>query len=473
MLNNLSQEVMSISWNNLFRKIFIGLLLSFSIIFQSNLTEAQDLLSVLTLAEKKDPTYKRVWHEKRVSSESLNQAYAGFRPVVTFDMERIKTKQDIKSSDNEVFAEGETYFGTKGYTLLLTQPVFQYSSIVRLRQAKAEVKLSEVEYKLARQKLMLQIVTLYMDVLSANDSLTFAKAEESAAEKQNELATGKFEMGLVPITDLYDAIARLASVKAKKIESANSLDDALQALSEMTGEPVESFVKLNENFDMLLPDPAEAQFWTNAALEQNLAIKVQEFTVDVARNEIKRQKAGHYPSLDLVGRFNNKDTDGTLLGGGSEVDTREVLLRLTIPLYAGGSVNSKTRAAVELYQVEQQDLTKEKRAVKRQSRSAFLGAQSSINKTRALKQSITSQTSTLQAKQEGYKSGLYTSLAVLDAERDLFDAKKNYLKARYDYIVSSLTLKQTVGTLDSADIEMVNSWLDHAGGELNVAYLVR
>ena len=323
-----------------------------------------------------------------------------------------------------VFAKGDTHFGTKSYTLSLTQPVFQYSSIVRLRQAKAEVKLSEVEYKLARQELMLQIVTLYMDVLSENDSLTFAKAEESAAEKHNELATGKFKMGIVPITDLYDAMARLESVKAKKIENENRLDDALQALSELTGEPVESFLKLKEGFNMLLPEPAKAQFWTKAALKQNLALKVQELAVEVAKDEVKRQKSGHYPSLDLVGRLNNKDTDGTLFGGGSEVETRDVMLRLTIPLYAGGSVSSKTRAAAELYQVEQQDLTKEKRAVKRQSRSAFLGAQSSINKTRALKQSIISQTSTLEAKQEGYKSGLYTSLAVLDAERDLYEAKK-------------------------------------------------
>ena len=92
MLNILSKEVMLISWNHLFRKVFIGLLLSFPIVFQANLSEAQDLLSVLELAEKNDPTYKRVWHEKRVSSESLRQAYAGFLPVVTFDAERIKTK---------------------------------------------------------------------------------------------------------------------------------------------------------------------------------------------------------------------------------------------------------------------------------------------------------------------------------------------------------------------------------------------
>ncbi|PLX80294.1 MAG: type I secretion protein TolC, partial [Desulfuromonas sp.] len=273
-----------------------------------------------------------------------------------------------------------------------------------------------------------------------------------------ELASGRFEMGLAPITDLHDARARLASREARTLEAEIALGDALQALRELTGDIPEALQPLADGFEPIDPEPDAVEPWVEAALEQNLTVQSQRELVELARRTVKIQKAGHYPTLDLVGRFNNQTTDGTLFGGGSEVETTDITLQFSLPLYHGGATSSKSREANEQYNKARSDYEKALRETERLARSSFLGVKNSIARIAALKQALVAQQSTLEAKQEGYRSGLFTSLAVLDAERDLYMAMAEFAQSRYDYILNSLKLRQADGSLSETDLELASSW---------------
>lgn len=435
------------------------LVLLWAFILSGQSVWAEDLMQVYMLAQERDPKFQSSRYAYLASPERLKQAYSGLLPALTIEGEYIETRQDIISSENVVYGTGTTDFPTRSYTLSLTQPIFQYSSIVRLRQAKAEVKRSDMEFEVAKQDLVLRVAELYLAALAAQDRLAFAQAEEAAVQVHFELARARHSAGLAPITDLLDAKARLGTVTARKIEAQNMLDDALQALREVSGESIVTLAKLKEELPLVNPDPADVDLWIEGALKQNPALEVQRHAAEVARQEVARQKSGHYPTLDLVARHNWRETEDTLFGGGSEVETQEALLRLNLPIYEGGLVSSRTREAVRLYEAALQDLEKQIRAVKRQARAGYLGVESAISRVESLQQSMEFQKLTLEGKKEGFKSGLYTSLAVLDAERDLYLAKQDYAQARYDYILNSLRLQQAAGTLKEDDIAMVNQWL--------------
>ena len=434
------------------------LILLFILIFPAQSAQAEDLVDLYKLAQKHDPQLQKAKYEHEASRETLSQAYSELLPILAAQGEYIDNKQDIVSTDNTVFAVGKTDFSTKTYTLTLTQPIFDYASIVRVGQANAEIELADAEFEISKQDLMLRVSQLYVEALSAHDRLAFAKAEQAAVELHFELAKGRHSMGLAPITDLHDARARLSSVKARRIDAENELDDSLQALWEVCGNFGKKLAGLIEEVPLVGPDPDDVEHWNKAALEQNLGIEEQRQAVEVANDEVSRQRSGHYPTLDLVGRFNDRDTDGTLFGGGSEVETTEVLLQLNLPIFQGGYVCSRTREAYHLYQAALQDLELQVRAVKRQTRAAYLGVKSAISRVEALEQSVESQALALEAKQYGFNSGLYTSLAVLDAERDLYLAKQDYAQARYDYILNSMRLRQAVSTLSDEDLVIVNQW---------------
>jgi len=415
------------------------------------------LIEAYQLALRHDPQLQAARCEHQAAVEARPQARAGLLPTASFSYEYSNTTQDIVSSDNPVYASGSSSFATNYYTLSLTQPVFRYAALVRLGQSKAEVGRADVLLDVALQELMIRVSEKYLLALAAQDQLTFARAEQTADERHFELASARLEMGLAPITDLHDAKARLAVVQAQTIKAENLLDDGLQALREMTGKEVVELSPLQQDMALKAPEPAAIEAWVDTALQQNLLLEAQRLATKVADREVTRQRAGHYPTLDLVGRFNNNETGATLFGGGSEVETQEVTLQLNIPIYEGGVVNSRTRQAVSQSRQAAQELERDTRAVRRQARSAYLGVQSAISRVQALEQAVAAHKLALEAKQEGFRSGLYTGLTVLDAERDLYQAKLEYAQARYDYLFNSLRLKLAAGTLNYQDLAQVGA----------------
>lgn len=455
---------------NFLKALLIALLLLPPI--DSVTCRADDLVSVYQQALAHDPKLQIAIYEKKAKDEVKWQAWSRLLPVLsgTYDFKR--SRQKIISSDNTVYGKGETTFNTKDYFLTLNQPLIRYDAWLGVSQAGNETRRTEMELEIARQELMIRVATLYVKLLIAQDQLDLSKAEEEADVAHFDLAQGRFDMGLAPVTDLHDAKARLSAVKAKRVESENLYDDALHALKEVTSVLPEKIAGLMDDFTLLHPDPADPAFWVEEATRKNLNVALQREIVEVSRKEVRKQRGGHYPTLDLYGYYDNKNTEGTLFGGGSQVENIEGGLRLTVPLTQGGYVLSRTDEAKSLYSRALEELQRQLRAADRQARSSFFGIESTIQRVAALKEAVISQELALEGKKEGYRSGLYTSLAVLDAQRDLSQARQEYIRARCEYILNCLNLKQAVGTLSGDDLLYVNAWLEADPTRTNEATVV-
>ncbi|MCW9025538.1 MAG: TolC family outer membrane protein [Gammaproteobacteria bacterium] len=440
---------------------FILYIMCAGLLFSAS-TQAEDLQQVYEQALDNDPEFLGSLHTQNAAKESLAQAKSSYLPNILLDVEHIETTQDVISSDNTVYQSGQTSFPTNSYTLKLTQPLFQWSSIVRIRQAEVESKRAEVEYFNARQDMILRVTERYLGVLAAQDQYSFSQAEKNAVKRQLTLANTRHRMGLARITDKLDAEARFALVDSTTIENRFALEDAYQILAESTGSTVAKLATLKTGIELQRPDPESLQEWIDRATSSNPDLIIQRHAVEIARHENDRQRAGHLPTVELVARQNYRDTDGTLFGGGSEVKNRDLLLRLSVPIYEGGYTSSRSRESAALFSKSRQDLEQTKRQVTRETTSAYYGVISAISKVQALKRALISQERALDAKRKGFKSGLNTNIQVLDAERDFYLAKKDYAQSRYDYLLNSLRLKKVTGSLVEQDLLAINSnWLQN------------
>ena len=228
---------------------------------------------------------------------------------------------------------------------------------------------------------------------------------------------------------------------------------------ELTGTTPKRLAALGKNLDLVEPSPSGVSHWVELAEKQNPTLQSQRHAVEIAQQEVSRQNAGHMPTLDLVLRESNRDTGSTLFGGGSNVDTQELMLRLSLPLYQGGSVSSKKRQAIARQYSAMEDLVRLQRQSRRQTQDAYWGVQTAIKRVASLEKAVIAQQETLSLKQASFENGLNTALTVLDAERDLYSARKDFAKARYDYLLNGLRLKAQVGVLVEADLLAINQWL--------------
>ncbi len=417
---------------------------------------AEDLVEVFMASRLSDPKYRAARYEFEAASFAEPQARAALLPSVSFEYTKTRTDQNILSSNNAVFASGRSIYSTENQTLSLTQPIFKLAAWRGYQQAKIKVRQAAAVFSAAEQDLMLRVATAYIGVLAARDAVTFSTAEKEAIQRQLDLVQQKFSSGLVAIANLHDAKARFAVKDADLISARNDLDDKTQALREISGKAFTRLKPLQDTIPLDQPQPNSIDHWVESALSQNILLEARRQAVEIAQAEIGRQQAGHYPSVDLVVTQNRKDTGGSLFGGGSNVETADLMLRIAVPLYSGGLVSALSGEAMKRYEGAREDLERDARLTERQTRAAFQGVTGGVSRVQALAQGVTSAESARELKVEGYKSGLETILQVLDAERDLYAAKRDSARARYEFLLNRLRLKQAVGTLSEADLDAMN-----------------
>ncbi|MEZ5576588.1 MAG: TolC family outer membrane protein [Candidatus Competibacteraceae bacterium] len=408
---------------------------------------AEDLLQVYHQSMESDPALKAAAASRQATQEAKPQARALLLPSVGVTASRGSTFGVVGVST------GSDGGNTHSYAIGLTQPVYNRASQVQQRLAEETIKQADTDFNNAQNDLILRVAQGYFGVLAAIDNLTFATAEKNAFARQLEQANRRFEVGLATITDVYDAQARFDGAVSSEIDAINKLADARELLRQLTGQDYAQLNLLSERMPLALPNPNDPEQWVRMALDNNLTLRSAGFGVEQARENIQLQKAGHYPSLDL--NANRADVDTAF----TRTISSQVNLQLTIPLYSGGAVSSRSRQAAYNYEASRQNLENLQRDAVRTVRNAYRGQETSISQIKALDQTRVSTRSALEATQAGYEVGTRTIVDVLNAERNVYLAEREYAAARYSYIANFLVLKQAAGQLSEEDMVEINGWL--------------
>ncbi|MEE3117745.1 MAG: TolC family outer membrane protein, partial [Pseudomonadota bacterium] len=339
------------------------------------------------------------------------------------------------------------------YGVQLTQPLFQADAWFRYDASQFQTDSARAQYNLAQQQLILDVATAYFNVLRAQDTVTTTMAAETAIQRQYEQAQERFDVGLIAITEVYEARASYDDTRSQRIVAENQLNVAREQLARLTGEFAEDLENLRQNFPLNRPDPMDPAAWEMTALDQNWSIQSAIYDLNVSEANLRASKAGHYPTLDLNASYGKTKTDGLEDPSSFQMQrdgttTQGVIgLTLNVPLYTGGGTQASVRQQRSLVTVAEQSLQTVRRDVRVSTRSLFLTVNNNIETASALEQTIVSRRSALDATRAGYEVGTRNIVEVLDAERAYYVALRDFANARYDYVINTLQLKQAAGTL--------------------------
>lgn len=349
----------------------------------------------------------------------------------------------------------------EGYSLGLNivQPIFRPQIRAQLEQAKSMVQQSDYELAVSKQNLILRSSQLYFDVLLAQDKIHLIEAQKQAISSQLEQARARFEAGTSTITDVNEDKARFDLIQAQYIAAVNDLEIKKRALQALIGDMPQSLMAVREDLVPQTPAPSNIEKWVEMANSANLRIAIQRQALEIAAQEVDRQNAGHLPSLDLVGSYTDSYVNGGIAGIGLDQRAAVIGMQLSVPIYQGGAVSSRSREALSNKLKAQDDLEAARRQADMETRQAYLNLVSTVSQISALEQALASTQSQLESTQLGYEVGVRTSVDVLNVQQQLFNAKRDLLQARYTYLMNILMLKAAVGDLTMADLEAVNQQL--------------
>lgn len=430
--------------------IIISLLTGMSPLHAQNLSETYDL------ALQNAPVLKQAQAKQSAIGESKDQSIARFLPNISATGASQKQwLHNLKTNTYQGTAVNQEFWNNT-FNLNMTQPLFHWEHWIQLSQSDNQIAQAEATYLAELQNLMVKTTEAYFNVLYAQDNLQFASAEKQAIARQLEQAQQRFNVGIIAITDVNEAQAGFDQANANEIEAANNLDNQKEALREIIGENDASLNALGGQLPLVKPDPPDISAWSDLAELNNFSIISAFNQAEVSRKAIDLQRSGHLPRLDLIGSYGASDNTSSF---GARGDTQSIGVQLNVPLFEGGAVNSRTRQAGFEYQAAKEDLTAKKRAVKRQVKDAYRGIMTAISRVAALKAAVISATSALEATEAGFGAGTRTMIEVLNEQRNLYRAKRDFARTRYDYLINSIKLKQAASSLSQDDIEQVNRLL--------------
>jgi outer membrane protein len=408
---------------------------------------AADLLEIYRDALTQDSQYAAAKAQYQAVQERIPQARAGLLPFVnlTGDVSEIS----IKDGPDDT---------SKGYQVSASQPLFRMQNYLAYEQSKNVVEQAEALLRATEQDLTLRAATAYFDVLLAEFNVRLAQALKTAFSEQLDQAKRSFEVGTATIVDTYEAQSRYDLATSQEIAAQNDLEVKQRTLQSITGKTYASLKSFAEKVPLTPPDPNRMDYWVEMAENSSLAVAAQQQALEVARKEIERNRAGHYPTVDLVASYSDRPIF-TQLGVGENTQSTTIGVQVAIPLFQGLGQESRVKEAIALEDRARNDLESARRNASLAAKQAFLGVNSGLAQARALEQALVSSTSQLDSTKLGRDVGVRTTVDVLNAEQQLITTRRDLAQAYYNYLLSHLRLKSAAGVLGEEDVARINSAL--------------
>jgi outer membrane protein len=417
--------------------------------------QAESLLELYDLARAQDAAWQSAKAQYEANRARAEQAKTGILP--TAGLSASATRSNLENN-NPVTDRSYT---TQSAAVSASQPLYRPANWATYQQGKRQADLAEYQLTQASQELIVRVSQAYFDVLAAQDTLAFVRAQKAAVAEQLASAKRNFEVGTSTVTDSREAQARFDLVLAQEIAAENDLRVKKLALDTLVSKPDVRPNPLPAPLNVPAPQPANPEAWVAQAEDASPAILQARKAVEIAELEIDKARAGHKPTLDLTASYGvTRNVNGSAASPlSSRPESGAVGVQFNLPLFAGFATQNRVRETVALEEKSRSDLEAARRSVAQAVRTAYFGVVSGQGQVRALEAAEASSQSALDANRLGYQVGVRINIDVLNAQSQLFQTKRDLAQARYNVLLGHLRLRQANGTLSPEDLARLNTLL--------------
>jgi outer membrane protein len=420
-----------------------------------------DLLDVYRLALLNDPTFEVARYTLNAAREKYPQAVAGLLPTVSASgANNVTRAQNQFSNASGVRRDVHAW----NWSLQLTQPLIRMQNMYAYDEAKVSLEQAQAQYNIAEQEMILRITQAYFGVLTSREGIKVAEAELAATEEQLELAKHGFDKGIAAVTDVRESQSRVDLARAHLVAAQNELDAMNAELGKIVDEVPEQLAALDPAVPIPPPQPNEQKDWINQARDHNPAVRAAQSGLLVSEAVVGKIRAEHTPTLDLVASYGENYSSGSTTmptDFASKGQARQVGIQFTMPLFAGGGTSSRVAESMANKYRAGAELEVAKRQAATDARLAFAGVVNGLSQIAALVSAVASSQSAVDGSHAGYERGIYNNIDVLNAEKQLYTAKRDLVKARYETLFQALKLKAAAGILTVDDLVSANGLLVH------------
>ncbi|MCB1933057.1 MAG: TolC family outer membrane protein [Candidatus Accumulibacter sp.] len=417
---------------------------------------AGGLLDAYWAAREHDPAFRAARYERDAGQYAKAIGLAGLLPNISITGSYAKNTGERESTVVNVTQSLDYYDKQAAFTL--RQPLFNYESYVRYQQGGVQAAYSDAVFDRKEAEFASKLSAAYFDALLALEQLALTDSEIAAYGAQRKLAERRMKGGEGTLTEIAEAESRLQFAEAGRAEALDRVAVTTRVLQGITGKPMRDLWALRPDFMPTGIVPAQLDAWSALAQDNSPEIRARRKALEHASLEVDRNRAGHLPQLDFVARSLRAENETiSTLNQKSSINT--VGVQLNVPLFSGGRVNALTDQAVANRGRAQAELEVVVNDVLVEVERRFLAVQTGVSRVAAYQKAVDASLVAVTGNKRGMAAGIRTNTDVLDAERQMFVARRDLAQARYEFLVSTLQLKAAAGVLSEKAIAEIEALL--------------
>jgi outer membrane protein len=411
--------------------------------------QAADLLDVVQDTLDYDATLAAARDAYRAAAQAVPKARAGLLPQITGGWGRQYNGLVVQNYPTQ-------HYWQNGWTVMLTQPIFDWARWTAYRQADYIEARGKLEAASAGQDAILRAAQAYFNALAAADEQVRADDYLQALDGHLALLKRAKAAGEATLIDIQDAESNRSQAVVQQIEARNQLRLARVALETLTGKPVDTLATLPPRTSMPALEPADAEAWVTQAQAHGFPVQIHEMALEVAKLETEKARAGHYPTVDLQVTHTPAG-----VGGGYAVPTTTTtaLFAVTIPVFSGGATTAAQHEASALEDKARDELNAAVRDAGGAARDDWLKVTSGEARIVAMETLVRNAQASLEATKTGFGVGSRTSTDILRATDTLYASRRDLIRARYDTVLALLRLQADAASLNLDEVGLINTQL--------------
>jgi len=431
---------------------------------------AETLSSLLDMARVNEPAYLSAKAAVQAAKARTDQAFGGLLPQINVTASVNFNRRNYNTRSANV-PPAQDQYDSDSQQISLTQPIWKRPSYIGLQQAETAASQAEQQLANTEQELLAKVVSVWFDVLAARDQVLFTQQQIALAQHRYEEAKRGFELNYIGRPELDEAGAKLNQAMSEQVSAETESSLKRAALEQIVGNIDQltlTFMREDAELANLSGEKLKAVLESVEAGNHTILAAVHAH--EAASHEVRKQQAGHQPTLDLVASYgkNSQAVGGFPGQAGYDIMLGTVGLQLNMPIYSGGTQTAKVEEAVAQKEKARFDIEAARSASALSAKQAWYGWYSAYSKTRAAGQAIKAANSALRAATMASRNGLKFEAAVLEARQKLSEARRDYSKGRYDQVVNFVKLKSIMGVLVNEDIAALDDlFVDEPGAAVS------
>ena len=419
-----------------------------------------DLLEAYSAAMTEDASMRATRAATDARRERIPQARALLLPNLSANASRNRNSLESQTADfrGDPVTSNRSY-GSSSEALTLRQPLFRKLLTADYRQAKAQVDDANAILERETQNVAVRVSSAYFETLLTAEQLDLVLAQKTAFTTQFDAARKRLAAGTGTRTDIDEAQAAMDLNVAEELAARQNVIFTQRQLQTLINRPVDNLATLDPSKLVLTdPTPALIENWIDLAETNSPEIQSLKAQVEVARYEVEKAQAGHYPTLDAVAQWSRTDSDSVTTVN-NRYTNKTIGLQLNVPIFAGGYVNSQIRQALADQERANAALEATRQDLSVRLHREFRGITEGKLRIRALEQAVRSTEQVALSNRRSFEAGSRTLLDTLNSEQQRVSARRDLAQARFVYLISRVRLNALAGGPKTVVIEEVNAWL--------------